>query len=76
MVARSRSVLQEQTVGDGGARREVRGGPLEVLAVRSVAVVWRIKDLEVLEADCGDHPGGPGGGGSSSSKAQLFSSAS
>ncbi|CAL8307136.1 unnamed protein product [Boreogadus saida] len=27
--------------GDGGARREVRGGRLEVLAVRSVAVVWR-----------------------------------
>ncbi|CAL8376079.1 unnamed protein product [Arctogadus glacialis] len=37
MVARSRSVLQEQT----DARREVRGGRLEVLAVRSVAVVWR-----------------------------------
>ncbi|CAL8276622.1 unnamed protein product [Boreogadus saida] len=27
--------------GDGGARLEVRGGRLEVLAVRAVAVVWR-----------------------------------
>ncbi|CAL8365785.1 unnamed protein product [Arctogadus glacialis] len=157
MVARSRSVLQEQTVevmeavvwrcspwrSSGGARREVRGGRLEVLAVRSsggarcswgegrepcsprdaerrteaevsleaevleaevleAAVAWRALEatnlegletaevleatagleaeanlevleaagaaileadyLEVLEADCGDHPGGPGGG--------------
>ncbi|CAL8374119.1 unnamed protein product [Arctogadus glacialis] len=63
MVARSRSVLQEQTVevmeavvwrcssggpwrSYGGARLEVRGGRLEVLAVRSVAVVWR-RSLQV-----------------------------
>ncbi|CAL8263578.1 unnamed protein product [Arctogadus glacialis] len=191
MVARSRSVLQEQTVevmeavdwrcssggpwrSSGGARREVRGGRLEVLAVRSMAVVWRrslqmegrpgavqpkgcrtcangtchspfrrteaevleaeasleaaeawrswrrptwkgryggpgggssssqkgleaanlegleaaanlegleaaaaaILEADYLEADCGDHPGGPGCGGSSSSKAKLFSSSS
>ncbi|CAL8404181.1 unnamed protein product [Boreogadus saida] len=43
--------------GDGGARREVRGGRLEVLAVRSVAVVWRRTEAEVLEA------GQPGDGG-------------
>ncbi|CAL8284639.1 unnamed protein product [Arctogadus glacialis] len=37
--------------GDGGSRLEVRGGRLEVLAVRSVAVVWRRTEAEVLEAE-------------------------
>ncbi|CAL8402998.1 unnamed protein product [Arctogadus glacialis] len=32
--------------GDGGGRLEVRGGRLEVLAVRSMAVVWR-RSLQV-----------------------------
>ncbi|CAL8404128.1 unnamed protein product [Boreogadus saida] len=58
MVARSRSVLQEQTV-------EV----MEVLAVRSVAVVWR-RSLQmegrpgaVQPNGCRTKGGGPGGGG-------------
>ncbi|CAL8404477.1 unnamed protein product [Boreogadus saida] len=66
--------------GDGGARREVRGGRLEVLAVRSVAVVWRegraaqgmqnggLRRRSWRRPTWKGRHGGPGGGSSSSKK--------